>query len=237
MKELDVQPKRNWFFDSIMDLTGQKDARIAGQKIADEEINKLLKLRGWKTFNGSVPILDFFSLHREIYPFFLYCELLDSKTQKGGVDLFDNTWKIKLRISEPVEEERFTVAHEVGHIIVRDHAKQQGCEDFALPRKDLPEENFCNAFARHFLLPDKIVVPLVKKAYSIGSRKEIHDLIRKFQVDGYMFRDWFLEIEDFEEGENFVDRNFVFSVTDRISSFSQSSRNLSSERKKERGEI
>lgn len=212
MKEFDVRPKQNWFLDSITDLTAQKDPRIAGQKIADREINKLLKLRSQETFNGSVPILDFFSLHREVYPFFLYCEVMDTKTNKGTAEPSDNGWKIKLRMSEPVEEERFTIAHEFGHIIVRDHAKQKGWEDLSLSGLDYrSEELFCNAFARHFLLPDKIVGPLVKKAYSAYSRKEIYDLISRFQVERYVFRDWFYEIE--ESLTKFVDRNFIFSVT------------------------
>lgn len=67
-----------------------------------------------------------------------------------------------------------------------------------------PEERFCDIFARHFLLPDRIVIPRVSDITQIAfhdkyaAAKELYNLVTEFQVTPDIFRDWLCGCEEID---------------------------------------
>lgn len=110
----------SWLFKSFDELTGTHDPEEAGRRLADIEIGKLLKMKGCLTLEGSVPVLDLFSLHDNIYPFILYHQQLirHGRNLKGLAEFNNGYWEINIG-SDTVEEEHFTIVHEIAHTKVR----------------------------------------------------------------------------------------------------------------------
>ncbi len=71
---------------------------------------------------------------------------------RGGCDLVDGRWLIILNGEDALAQARFTLAHELGHIVLGDLAR--GGPDGVAPPADARErEALCDRFAAELLLP------------------------------------------------------------------------------------
>lgn len=94
-------------------------------------------------------------------------------------DPIDNKYKIWLNVKEPERRQRFTLCHEIGHIIKSSDLKY-GLSDGDI-YSDWGEERFCNRFAAAFLMPaetfmckwQEIKAPTYLKKYRLVSFFEV----------------------------------------------------------------
>ena len=73
---------------------------------------------------------------------------------RGGCDLVDGRWLIILNRDDAPAQARFTLAHELGHIVLGDLSPA------APPPRDRAHEALCDRFAAELLLP----APLLRAA-------------------------------------------------------------------------
>jgi len=121
------------------------------------------------------------SFHRDLFPsgapcdpFLLASHLgvsvqeIDLKGVDGYVESFKGDYRVFLSSRAPFVRRRFTLSHELAHVLFMRTAKKGGLKDSYLIRyrrnglpasefQDEREERLCNAFAEEFLLPTEIL--------------------------------------------------------------------------------
>jgi Zn-dependent peptidase ImmA (M78 family) len=121
------------------------------------------------------------TFHRDLFPsgapydpFLLSSHLgvsvqeIDLKGVDGYVESFKGDYRVFLSSRAPFLRRRFTLCHELAHVIFMRTAKKGGIKDSYLVRyrrnglptsefQDEREERLCNAFAEEFLLPTEVL--------------------------------------------------------------------------------
>lgn len=86
---------------------------------------------------------------------------------------------ITVRAADPYRRQRFTVAHELGHLLLHPHLTeaQRGRSIFDEPQANRPQEREANRFAADLLMPP----PLVEREVAKGGRS-VRSLADAFMV-------------------------------------------------------
>ncbi len=79
--------------------------------------------------------------------------------------------------SDPPERQRFTVCHEIGHIVLNLPSQHSGLPAWSYAKRP-PNEVFCDVFAAELLLPYELFKPIAERA--IVGFGALDDLARKF---------------------------------------------------------
>ncbi len=95
----------------------------------------------------------------------------------GATRQIDRRWVILLNRDDPPVRQRFTIAHELKHIL--DHPATLALQASGVPphRQTWLTERICDYFAACLLMPR----PLVKRAWTTGSQ-DLRSLADRFQV-------------------------------------------------------
>jgi predicted transcriptional regulator len=95
----------------------------------------------------------------------------------GATRLIDRRWVILLNRDDPPVRQRFTIAHELKHILDHPAALALQISGAQLHRQTWLTERICDYFAACLLMPR----PLVKRAWTTGSQ-DLRSLADRFQV-------------------------------------------------------
>lgn len=149
----------DWFVDALLQLTGERNWRIAAAKLAERELQQLD--RRWRENLKPVPIFDI-AMQHNISPLQRYTEYGPSARliEENGFRV------IEVNLSVNRGRRQFSVAHEIGHAIIGD-ASERG-----IHATDVRLEGFCDEFASRLILPDNLLVSWFQRhngVISIGS--------------------------------------------------------------------
>lgn len=82
----------------------------------------------------------------------------------------DGRFDIEVRAGQSVRRQRFTIAHELGHILCRKFAPHsKASEDAAGTKASLEEERLCNIVAEELLIPTESLAPVWAAAAASGN--------------------------------------------------------------------
>lgn len=177
-----------WFNESLLGLIGRTNAREAAVILAQNEIEKLLRLRSWRSFTGGVSLEDILSFHPEIDPL-VDAQSPDVFKHQGLWSFKDGIHKLTTNDDLTDLQRRFVLAHEIAHSLVREFARGLGYPMDGILNSH-SEENFCEVFARHLLLPDEIIKPQFKKSVDLNL---IDRILTQFQVTPDVLVAWLLD--------------------------------------------
>ncbi|GAB6066047.1 ImmA/IrrE family metallo-endopeptidase [Aquifex pyrophilus] len=159
IEELNYEPK----FDMFKNV----DINSSPQKVADvvREVLKPPDLSSVKTYKEALQI------HKsllESYDILIFeYKLTEDKTSKSlkALSVHDNTFPaIVLNKDDSISSKIFSLYHELGHILRKSTAV---CEYDEFEEDYSKEEQFCNAFAGHFLVPTQKFLTVLNNYKSI----------------------------------------------------------------------
>lgn len=98
--------------------------------------------------------------------------------------------EIVIRSSTPVSRQRFTIAHEIGHLILQEH-KIRLAKDVFFHSKEARNsfiEQWCNEFAASLLMPKEWILRDIRQGKVRGLVQSILKLPNSYQVSNTAFR-------------------------------------------------
>lgn len=153
-----------------------------------------LRLKGEN--RGSADLLRNFGILTPAVPIFRLAELLDVKLHwvnepgwEGAVTANSELAEIWVRAEAPVVRQRFTVAHELGHLMLHRSNEVHFRDVSPATTMHPPEERDANAFAAALLMPRFMLQPLI---YNSGL--PVNQLAAMFEVSTAAMEariDWF----------------------------------------------
>ena len=183
------RPKR-----SLEALLGVSSLKYAAVICANQTLHKWREMRDFsETPFGPFPVLDLLTLYPEVLPL-----IGPIDKEKAFVSNEAHGRLILVNVNQTPQAQRFSIAHEIGHLELWRLATRISGYSMSLPRPNSryidirfnhgEKEGFCDIFAANILLPRTLVL---QWATTVGSKlgsKEIEDGAKFFQVPVELFR-------------------------------------------------
>lgn len=138
--------------DELFEHVGVRDLPSAGVVCAYRVLECWMAMRGFGEIPlRPTPVLDLFILYPEAFPLICGTNHSDGHLmgRRTGLTLEVNLEKSKV-------EQRFNIVHEFGHLALWELFSKISGSASSWSRSH--QENFCDEFARHFLMPEPLVV-------------------------------------------------------------------------------
>jgi Zn-dependent peptidase ImmA (M78 family) len=110
----------------------------------------------------------------------------------GQIKRVGDTFKVSSSNAEHYFRQRFTLAHELGHLVLHRSLIGEGVDDDTKYRStdttfynsniDIDHERQANSFAASLLMPEDLLLKEIEGHEAAGRRPSLHDLYVKFQV-------------------------------------------------------
>lgn len=155
---------------------------------AEQAINRIRKMRGFSELPlAPFPVLDVFIVYPELFPLIQPSIGLDEYGCLKDCGL--GVWKISVNVDRPADEQRFTIAHELGHFLFVQYMEIV-CSKIICkyPKEKVwfittgEVEKFCDTFAYSLLLPSEIMGKWVLQFEKDISPVDIEEGARFFGV-------------------------------------------------------
>lgn len=155
-------------YDSEISLRNRISAKKASQII------DLLKIS-----SPPVVLKDVIKTLREVGSYKFFVKKIDLKdTYSGQIIISGMNVGILYNQNHSQVRQRFTVAHELGHLILSNGQKMENLEEIVDLKTKSRSEVEANNFAAELLMPTKLLRTMLRK----GSVNSIDDLAKKFDV-------------------------------------------------------